>query len=52
VFDGAMIERLHDIYADLLAKWDCKLIEFNGEPHTPSISVFPRYSLEQIGEQY
>jgi putative transposase len=31
VFDGKMIERLHDIYADLLAKWDCKLIEFNGE---------------------
>lgn len=26
-----MIERLHDIYADLLTKWDCKLIEFNGE---------------------
>jgi putative transposase len=31
VFDGKMIERLHDIYADLLTKWDCKLIEFNGE---------------------
>jgi putative transposase len=31
VFDGKMIERLHDIYVDLLAKWDCKLIEFNGE---------------------
>ena len=28
---GEMLERLHAILAELLAKWDCKLIEFNGE---------------------
>jgi putative transposase len=31
VSDSTMIQRLHDIYADLLGKWECKLIEFNGE---------------------
>ena len=29
---GEMLQRLHVIFADLLIKWDCKLIEFNGEP--------------------
>lgn len=31
VFDAAMLSRLHDIFLDLLEKWDCKLVEFNGE---------------------
>jgi putative transposase len=31
VLDGAMITRLHDVFYDLCQKWDCKLIEFNGE---------------------
>ncbi|MEM8779401.1 MAG: IS200/IS605 family transposase, partial [Cyanobacteria bacterium P01_G01_bin.49] len=31
VFTGEMIERLHEIMFDLCEKWDCKLIEFNGE---------------------
>jgi putative transposase len=31
VFTGAIIARLHDILGDLCQKWDCKMIEFNGE---------------------
>ncbi|MGV0029367.1 IS200/IS605 family transposase [Phormidesmis priestleyi] len=31
VFDAAMLSRLHEIFLDLLIKWDCKLVEFNGE---------------------
>ena len=30
-FTGEMLKRLHEILEDLLGKWDCKLIEFNGE---------------------
>ncbi|MEB3177663.1 MAG: IS200/IS605 family transposase [Nostocaceae cyanobacterium] len=26
-----MLERLHIIFEELLIKWDCKLVEFNGE---------------------
>jgi putative transposase len=28
---GEMLKRLHVILEDLLVKWDCKLVEFNGE---------------------
>ena len=31
VFTGEMLARLHVILEELLAKWDCKLVEFNGE---------------------
>jgi putative transposase len=31
VFTSEMLNRMHDIFLDLLVKWDCKLIEFNGE---------------------
>jgi len=31
VFTGKMLERLHEILEDLLGKWDCKIVEFNGE---------------------
>ncbi len=31
VFTGEMLKRLHEILYDLCQKWDCKLIEFNGE---------------------
>jgi putative transposase len=31
VFTDEMLKRLHVILEDLLVKWDCKLIEFNGE---------------------
>jgi putative transposase len=30
-FTGEMLDRLHIIIEELLSKWDCKLIEFNGE---------------------
>lgn len=31
VFNAAMIKRLHEIFEELLDKWECKIIEFNGE---------------------
>lgn len=31
VFTGEMLKRLHEVFLDLLTKWDCKLVEFNGE---------------------
>jgi putative transposase len=31
VFTGEMLKRLHEVLLDLLGKWDCKLVEFNGE---------------------
>ena len=31
VFTGEMLRRLHEVFLDLLVKWDCKLVEFNGE---------------------
>ncbi len=31
VFTGAMVKRLSEIFSDLCEKWDCKIIEFNGE---------------------
>jgi putative transposase len=30
-FTTSMLERLHIIFEELLVKWDCKLVEFNGE---------------------
>jgi putative transposase len=31
VFNAEMLKRLHEVFLDLLFKWDCKLVEFNGE---------------------
>ncbi len=31
VFTCRMIERLQEVFEDLLDKWDCKIVEFNGE---------------------
>lgn len=31
VFTLEMLDRLHSLMEELLHKWDCKLIEFNGE---------------------
>jgi putative transposase len=31
VFTAEMLTRLHVILEELLTKWDCKLVEFNGE---------------------
>jgi putative transposase len=30
-FTKEMLNRLHEIFADLLGQWECKLVEFNGE---------------------
>ena len=31
LFTKDMLDRLHEIFEDLLGKWECKVIEFNGE---------------------
>jgi len=31
LFTGAMIVRLSEVFTDLCEKWNCKVIEFNGE---------------------
>ena len=31
LFTKDMLERLHEIFEDLLGRWDCRVIEFNGE---------------------
>lgn len=31
LFTKEMLLRLHEIFEDLLEKWECKVIEFNGE---------------------
>lgn len=31
VFTASMLTRLNEIMEELLVKWECKLIEFNGE---------------------
>ncbi len=31
IFTGEMLRRLHEILESLLIKWECKLVEFNGE---------------------
>jgi putative transposase len=31
VFTGEMINRLHEILKELLKKWDCEVVDFNGE---------------------
>lgn len=29
--NGKMIKLLHEVFESLLEKWDCKIVEFNGE---------------------
>jgi REP element-mobilizing transposase RayT len=41
VFTGKMLERLHEILEDLLGKWDCKIVEFNGEADRVHILFHP-----------
>ena len=31
VLTGTMIDRLHEVFEALLDKWECKIVEFNGE---------------------
>lgn len=32
VISEPMMKRLHEIFEDTLKKWECSLVEFNGEP--------------------
>jgi putative transposase len=31
LFTKEMLERMHEILEDLLTKWECKIVEFNGQ---------------------
>lgn len=31
LFTKEMLDRLHEVFEDLLEKWECRVIEFNGE---------------------
>ncbi len=31
ILTASMIDRLHEVFESLLDKWDCKIVEFNGE---------------------
>lgn len=42
VFTGDMLDRLDEILKELLPKWDCQLIEFNGE--TDHVNILFRYT--------
>lgn len=50
VMTGEMIARLHEIFADLCHKWDCKLIEFNGEADHVHLlfQYYPQMSLPKF----
>lgn len=39
-----MLNRLHEILEELLGKWDCKLVEFNGE--SDPVYVLFQYHLD------
>jgi putative transposase len=51
VFTGEMLNRMHDIFLDLLVKWDCKLIEFNGEEDHIHL-LFQYYSPGKAAEKH
>ncbi len=49
-FTAEMLSRLHVIIEDLLTKWDCKLVEFNGEEDHVHIlfQYFPDVELTKL----
>ncbi len=49
-FTAGMLSRLHVIIEDLLTKWDCKLVEFNGEEDHVHIlfQYFPDVELTKL----
>ena len=51
-FTNEMLERLHEILEDLLGKWDCKLVEFNGEEDHVHVlfQYHPNATLKQSGQ--
>ena len=50
VMTGEMIARLHEIFWDLCQKWDCKMIEFNGEANHIHLlfQYYPQMSLPKF----
>lgn len=50
VITGEMIARLHEIFGDLCQKWDCKMIEFNGEADHVHLlfQYYPQMSLPKF----
>ena len=50
VLTATMIERLGEIFGDLCQKWDCKLIEFNGEDNHIHLlfQYFPQMELPKF----
>ncbi|NES83524.1 MAG: IS200/IS605 family transposase [Moorea sp. SIO2B7] len=50
VFSAEMLQRLGEILADLCQKWDCKLIEFNGEEDHIHLlkQYFPQMELTKL----
>lgn len=50
VMTGAMISRLHEVFGDLCQKWDCKMIEFNGEADHVHLlfQYYPQMSLPKF----
>ncbi|MEO0968838.1 MAG: IS200/IS605 family transposase [Cyanobacteria bacterium J06639_18] len=50
VFTKEMIKRLHEIFETLLDKWDCKLVEFNGEDNHVHLlfQYYPEVQLSKL----
>ncbi|NEO90297.1 MAG: hypothetical protein F6K56_08590 [Moorea sp. SIO3G5] len=51
VFSAEMLQPLGEIVADLSQKWDCQLIEFNGEGvniHLLFLSIFSTNGVNQV----
>lgn len=50
VMTGEMISRMHEIVGDLCQKWDCKMIEFNGEADHVHLlfQYYPQMSLPKF----
>jgi putative transposase len=50
IFTKPMLDRMHEIFEDLLGKWECKLIEFNGEENHIHLlfQYFPQMELTKL----
>lgn len=46
-FTGDMLQRLHIILEELLVKWDCKLVEFNGGSYPLLIPISSGLRIKQ-----
>ena len=50
LLNGEMVDRLENVIADLCEKWDCKVIEFNGEDNHIHLlfQYYPQMSLPKF----